>query len=113
MAGRDDYYERLENKKERLNTRIEKSQENRSMYGEKQQKILDAIPMGQKDGDARVRGRKAPCGEGEAQGEGTGGNGTGSVHPAGEVRLHRTVRTDTGNAGSEGTDGKGIYPLHA
>lgn len=47
MAGRDDYYERLENKKERLNTRIEKSQENQSMYGEKQQKILDAIPMGQ------------------------------------------------------------------
>src|SRR5699024_6119335 len=72
---------------------------------------VDAVPLGQTSRDARVRGRKAPCGEGEAQGKGTGGNGTGSVHPAGEVRLYRTVRTDTGNAGSKGTHGKGLYPL--
>ena len=64
-------------------------------------------------GDARLCGREAEGGEREAQGKGAGGDGTGGVRPAGEVRLHRTVRADTGDAGSEGTDGERLHPLYA
>lgn len=73
----------------------------------------DAVQMGQASRDARLCGREAEGGEREAQGEGAGGDGTGGVRPAGEVRLHRTVRADTGDAGSEGTDGERLHPLYA
>ena len=73
----------------------------------------DAVQMGQASRDARLCGREAEGGEREAQGKGAGGDGTGGVRPAGEVRLHRTVRADTGDAGSEGTDGERLHPLYA
>ena len=47
MAGREDYYDRLEYKKELYNKRMEKSEENSKLYFEQNQKIMDAIPLGQ------------------------------------------------------------------
>ena len=47
MAGREDYYERLEYKKELYNKRMEQSEERSKEYSKARTKITDNIPMGQ------------------------------------------------------------------
>ncbi len=47
MAGREDYYERLEYKKDLYNKRIENSEKKSKDYSQASTKILDNIPLGQ------------------------------------------------------------------
>lgn len=47
MAGREDYYERLEFKKDLYNKRMEQAEEKSKDYSQSSTAILDRIPMGQ------------------------------------------------------------------